>query len=827
MKKTTLLILATLFFCNLSLLAQTNTKITGQVNDAAGKPLSAISMLLNRAKDSAFVKAAVSDKDGNYSFVGIKSGDYFISTSSVGYQKNSSPAFTVADGETKNIATLSLAVVSKSLQGVVVESKKPMVEVRADKMIVNVEGTINAVGNDALELLRKSPGVTVDKDDNLSLAGKNGVQVYIDGKPSPLSGSDLANYLKSMQSAQIEAIEIITNPSAKYEAAGNAGIINIKLKKNKAFGTNGSLNLGYVQGTYAKFNGGINLNHRNKKINVFGNYNYNNGLNLMSFTSNRVQFDTLFSQSNRITFENNSHSFKTGLDYFVNAKSTLGVVVSGNIADNDINTAGPMRFTYIPTNALDRILTATNANAMKRDNVNTNINYRYAVTGGKELNIDADYGFFKIRSNQYQPNFTYLPNGVTEIGRTIYNMLSPTDIDLVSLKADYEQNYKGGRLGIGGKVGYVSTDNDFKRFNVFTSTKTLDTLKSNRFQYKENINALYANYNKQLKKGIMIQAGLRVENTHSNGNSTGLQKSGSAYVAFDSSFKRNYTDFFPSASVTFNKNPMKQWTISYSRRIDRPAYQDLNPFEFKLNEYTFMKGNTLLRPQYTNSFSVTNIYKYRLTTTVNYSHVKDIFAQIPDTAEKTKSFLTKKNLATQDIASINISYPYQYKWYSAFATTNANYSHYKANLPDLSGGARKIDQKVFSFTFYMQNSFKLGKGVTAELSTLYISPSVWQGLIRSGAMGSVDIGLSKPIFKGKATVKAAVSDVFQTMKWSGTTDFAGSKSDFNGRGEMPQFKLNFNYRFGNNQVKAARQRKSAVEEENKRTQSSGGGMGGQ
>src|SRR6185295_14680936 len=167
----------------------------------------------------------------------------------------------------------------KSLQGVTVTSEKPMVEVKADKTIVNVEGTMNAVGNDAMELLRKSPGVTVDKDDNINLAGKNGVQIYIDGKPSPLTGTDLTSYLKSMQSAQIESIEIITNPSAKYEAAGNAGIINIRLKKNKAFGTNGSVSAGFNQGVYPKYNAGFSLNYRNNKFNIFGNYNYNKGKN--------------------------------------------------------------------------------------------------------------------------------------------------------------------------------------------------------------------------------------------------------------------------------------------------------------------------------------------------------------------------------------------------------------------------------------------------------------------------------------------------------------------------------------------------------------------
>ena len=796
-------------------------KISGIINDEKGKGLEKTTVSLLRAKDSSVAKLSVTDKDGVYSFQ-TGAGNYLVSVSHVGYTPQYSKPFEVSGDAA--IPDIQMIKAARNLQEVTVTAQKPIVEVRADKTILNVEGTINAVGNDALELLRRSPGVMVDKDDNLSLAGKNGVQVFIDGKPSPLSGADLANYLKSLQSAQIEAIEIITNPSAKYEAAGNAGIINIKLKKNKTFGTNGSISSGYVQGTYAKFNEGLNLNYRNKSVNLFGTYNYNNGNNLMRFNSHKEQFDTLFTQSNRINFKNNTHGFKAGMDYFINNKSTIGAVVSGNIADNDISTSGPMYFTYIPTGQLNRILKATNTNDMTRNNVNTNLNYRYAVTSGKELNIDADYGFFKIRSNQYQPNFYYQPDGVTEISRVIYNMMSPTDIDLFSLKTDYEQNYKGGRLGIGGKIGIVNTENDFKRYDVFTSNKVLDSAKSNRFAYKENINAQYVNYNKQLKKGVMMQFGLRAENTHSRGNSTGLQKVSSNWKSYDSSFKRDYTDFFPSAALTFNKNPMKQWTVSYSRRIDRPAYQDLNPFEFKINEYTFMKGNTLLRPQYTNSFGITHIYKYKLTTALNYSHVKDIFAQIPDTIDKTKGFLTKKNLATQDIVSLNISYPFQYKWYSFFATTNANYSHYQA---DFGGGSRKVDQSIFAFTFFMQNSFKLGRGWTGELSGLYISPSVWQGLIRSGAMGTVDAGLSKIVFKGKGTMKAAIGDIFQTMKWSGKTNFAGVKSTFNGNGEMPQFKLNFNYRFGNNQVKAARQRKSAIDDEKKRAEGGGQGMGNQ
>jgi len=801
-------------------------QISGVVKDQQGKGLEKTTVSLLRAKDSSVVKLVVTGDNGKFSINAPQPGRYLLNASYVGYLSSYSLVFDVSGTGSIEVPELTITKATGNLREVTVTAQKPIIEVKADKTILNVEGTINSVGYDALELLRRAPAVMVDKDDNISLAGKNGVQIFIDGKPSPLSGADLANYLKSLQSAQIEAIEIITNPSAKYEAAGNAGIINIKLKKNKTFGTNGSANLGYVQGVYPKYNGGINLNHRNKNINLFGTYNYNNAQSLMLINSERKQFDTLFDQKNRIVSINSSHSYKAGIDYFIDKKSTLGAMVNGNIVDVDINTGGPMYFTYMPTGQLNRILQATNRNERSQKNINANLNYRYAVSSGKELNIDADYGKFKISSDQYQPNFYFQPNGITEISRAIYSMIAPTDIDLVSIKSDYEQNFKGGRLGIGGKVGIVDTDNDFQRYDVFTNRKVMDTLKSNRFGYKENINALYVNYNKQLKKGIMFQFGIRAENTNITGTSTGFRQAGNVLVPFDSTFKRKYTDLFPSAAITFNKNPMKQWTLSYSRRIDRPAYQDLNPFEFKLNEYTFMKGNTQLRPQYTNSVDITNIYKYRLTTKLTFSHVNDIFAQIPDTIDKTKGFLIKKNLATQNVVALSISYPFQYKWYSFFAALNSNYSHYKA---DFGGGDRIVDQKVFSVTYFMQNSIDFGKGWKGELTGLYISPSVWQGFFRTNAMGSVDVGLQKVLLKGKANVRMAVSDIFQTMKWSGTSDFAGVSSFFNGQGEMPQFKLNFSYRFGNSQVKASRQRKSAIEDEKKRAEGGGqqGGTGQQ
>jgi iron complex outermembrane recepter protein len=819
MKQLQLLIVAALL-CIGATKAQQSFKITGQIKDVNNNAVAAATVMLHKATDSLLVKTAITNSSGAYELPALSPGVYFISITATGLEKNTTAVLEVKDNDL-TVPAITLKPQDKSLAGVTVVSKKPMVEVRADRTIMNVEGTINATGNTAIELLRKAPGVIIDKDDKISMAGKNGVQIYIDGKPSPLTGADLAAYLKSIQSTQVEAIELITNPGAKYEAAGNAGIINIRLKKNKTLGTNGSVNAGYNIGVYSKYNGGLNLNHRTKKLNLFGSYNYNNAINVTEFTLKRTVLDTSFNQSSVIKQSNVTSGFKAGLDYFIDAKNTIGILVNGNINSGETFNYSRTPISYIPAATVNRLLVADNSTTSTRDNVNFNVNYRYNNGKGKELNVDADYGFFNLSNDQLQPNYYYNAAGTVETERAVYNFVSPSNIKIFAAKVDYEQNFLKGKLGVGGKVSVVSTNNHFERFNVLPA-RVLDVPRSNEFVYNENINALYTTYNRNLK-GKVIQLGLRMENTVSEGDTYGLFANGKVDKNSKQSFRRNYTNLFPSGSITFNKNPMKQWTIAYSRRIDRPAYQDLNPFEFKLDEYTFQKGNTNLRPQYTNAISVTNVYKYVLTTSLSYSHVKDIFTQLIDTAEKSKSFITQKNLATQDIVSLNVSYPMQRKWYSMFVNLNSFYAHYKA---DLGGGNRTINLDVFTVALYMQHSFNLGKGWNAELSGFYNSPSVWAGTIKSKALWSMDAGLSKPILKKKGTIKASLTDVFRSLIWRGTSDFTGQSTTFRGYGETRQFRINFNYRFGNSQVKAARNRRSATEDENKRTKGGGGVIGG-
>lgn len=821
MKKFLPLVLFSVF--SLVLNAQT---IKGYIKDNEDKPLANATVSLLRMKDSSVAKLAVTDKEGKFTMAGIKDGRYRLMAAYVGHGNGFSAPFEVSGTGEINAPAIALAKKGSDLAGVTVTAKKQLIEVKADKTIFNVEGTINAVGQDALELLRKAPGVQIDKDDNISVSGKNGVQVFIDGKPSPLAGKDLSEYLKTLQAAQIELIEIITNPSAKYEAAGNAGIINIRLKRNKTLGSNGSVNAGYGIGIHPKYNGGIALNHRSQTINLFGTYNYNRGYNESPFNLYRELSDSAFDQHSTFFNHNQSHNFKVGADFLLNKFSTVGVMMNGVRANPRSFSSSNTYISYQPTKTGVKQLRATNNNFSRRDNTSYNLNYRYTNPKGRDLNIDADYSNYDISTDQFLTNIYFDATGTTEISREMNNLISPTSINIYSAKADYEQNYKGGRLGIGGKTSFIRTDNDFQRYNITTSSKDLDKDKSNRFRYNENINAGYINYNKQFKKGVMVQVGVRVENTVTEGRSTGLKNVSGSYVAYDSSFKRNYTDLFPSAAITFNKNPKNQWSISYSRRIDRPAYQDLNPFEFKLDNYTYQKGNTELRPQFTHNFGLTNIYKFKLTTGLNYSHTDDVFSQLTEvyvdnTGRTSKSYLIKRNLATQDNFALNISYPFQYKAYSLFFNVSSYYSHFRSN----NGQYKNVDINVFSYRFFAQNSLKLGKTVTAELSGWYNGPSLWGATFKTKPMGQMDLGIQKTILKGKGNIKFALNDVLETFKFSSVTDYDNQYLKVNGRQEGRVFRINFSYRFGNTQVKAARNRKTAAEEENSRT-NGGGGLGG-
>ncbi|HVG42115.1 MAG TPA: outer membrane beta-barrel family protein, partial [Chitinophagaceae bacterium] len=665
----------------MSLKAQT---ISGTIKNNKGVPVSGATISLLHAKDSSIIKLQISEEDGSFLFSLSHSGQYQITVTSVGFQ----PYYSDLLKPGSHVAVV-LEDASTELKEVVVTSKKPMIQVKGDRMILQIEGTLHATGNTVLELLRKSPSVTVNSEDRISMNGKNGVQVFIDGKPTPLTGDDLSTYLKSMQSSDVEAIELITHPSARYEAAGNAGIINIRLKKNKAFGTNATITLGFNQGVYDKYNTAISLNHRTAKLNVFGNASYNSSITQKKMTVNRQLMDSAFDQTGTLKEKSKAINLKGGIDYFLNTKNTIGFLINGSFGNTILTNNS---YTKISPSFVQptRILKADNRFTSNRDHLDFNLNYLYATKEGKSLNINADYGFYNMDGLQLQPNNYFDGSGQNKIHTITYEMLIPSIIDIYSLKWDYEQPFLKGQLGGGMKTSYVKTDNDFQRYNVEQNSKVFDYERSNRFVYREAIHAAYISYNRQWEH-IQMQAGIRAENTVMDGTSTGKRQTALGLLSFDSTIQQNYLDLFPSISFNYSKHKNHQFGLSLSRRIDRPAYQDLNPFELKIDDYLVQRGNAYLRPQYTTGGGISYIYKQKLNASLNYSHVKNLAAWILDTTETSKSVAYRQNLVSQKLLALNVSCPFQYKSYSLFANLNGTYSDVKGDF----GVGRNIDQSAF------------------------------------------------------------------------------------------------------------------------------------
>jgi iron complex outermembrane receptor protein len=791
-----------LFISSISLtaFAQNTYTVSGTVKDNKNSALSHVTVSLLRAKDSSLVKSEISNTSGKFEMQVPANQVYLLLYTIVGYQSQYSKAFTLNQNHDE---VVTLGASSKKLEDVSVTVRKPLIEIRADKTVFNVEGSINAQGSNALELLQKSPGMRVDNNDNISMKGKTGVKIYIDGKMTQLDTKDLAAYLRSINSNDIEAIEMISNPSAKYDASGNAGIVNIRLKKNKKYGTNGSVNAGFVQGETPKGNGSVNLNYRDKLINLFGNAGMNRGDYHNTINIYRIQNDTIFDQKSKMINQNKSYNAKAGADYFINNKNTLGFIFTGNVSEGGFSNDSRTLISYKPTGNYVKTLNATNSVPGHRTNFNGNLNYRYADTSGREINVDGDYGQFRGKGRSYQPNYYTDVNG-----NPLYSIINrnntPTNIDIYTAKADVEVNKWKGKLGFGAKAFYVKTQNAYEFFTDQNGATVKSMDRSNHFKYIENVNAAYINYNRPLGKKVTMQTGFRAEQTNSEGDLTrddGIQQA-------DNNIKRHYLDLFPSAALTYNLNQKNTLNLTYSRRIDRPSYQDLNPFENKLDELTYEKGNAFLKPQYTDNIELSHTFMGAVTTTIGYSHVRDYRAQFIDTTNKNATFVQQRNLATQKIYSFSIgsSLPIA-KWWSGYTNLYANYQKFNGKFTN-----QNIDLNIFGYGGYLQSAFILGHDYTAEISGWFNGPGL-DGTIRSKAMGAADIGLQKLFMQKKASIKISATDIFHTSRWRGTTDMAGLYARLSGSWESQTVRVNFTYRFGSNQIKNARQRKTGLETE--------------
>ncbi|MFD0940268.1 outer membrane beta-barrel family protein [Pedobacter boryungensis] len=691
---------------------------------------------------------------------------------------------------------------AKKLQEVTITGKKQLIERKQGKTIVNVDAAITNAGTTVLEVLEKSPGVMVDKNGGISLQGKSSVLVLIDDKPTYLSGTELSNLLGSMSSSQVNQIELITSPSAKYDASGNAGIINIKTKKNKQEGFNGNFLTNIGQGKYLKNNNSLVLNFRKGRINTFMNYGFNYNKNFTSIYAYRQYFDNqgavsaVLDQPSYLGNEGHNNSLKTGLDFYASEKTTFGLTLSGNLVTR--KGAGNAIATWLSAQkAIDSAITTYSGSDFRLRNGAVNLYGRHTITKTQDIGFDVDYLKYSIDNDQ---NFQNIRTGVVA-----YNQGSrgdiPSKLEIFSAKADYIlQLGKNAKFEAGAKSSSINTDNT-ANYELFDGTNWKEDLKkSNHFLYKENINSVYSSLEHKMNR-LSYQLGLRYENTHYTGNQLGNSSQAG------SNFSKNYQDFFPSGYLSYQVDSANSFSFTAGRRIDRPAYQKLNPFVFIINKYTYQRGNPFFLPQYTWNFELSHSYKQLLTTAVSYSGIKNYFSQLFLSEGDDILVYTEGNVGQMHNFGASITLQVSpVKWWSLTAQSNFNYKKLS--------GYQNVNYKssVKQLHTNMNNQFKLSKTLNGEISGFYTTKNRNDLQELLSPTGQVSAGLAKTILKGKGTLRLTARDIFYTQSMEGMTDFPGANEYFILWRDSQVINAGFSYRFGK-PLKAAKRSTGGANDE--------------
>lgn len=772
--------------------AQTTSVINGKITDSNLKPLDVVTVALFKTKDSILVKTVFTEADGKFSFDKVPSGSYQLRAISVGYENYRSEPIIISENNASiDLGELKLNSTTKTLNEVSVVAKKPFVERKIDRTVVNVDALISNAGTSALDVLEKSPGVSVDQNGSISLKGKQGVMIFIDDKPSYLSGTDLENYLRSLPSTMVDQIELMTNPPAKYDAAGNAGVINIKTKKDKAIGFNGSANVSLNQGKKTRSNNSINLNYRKNKLNFFGNFGYNLSNTFTDLDLNRKyknpdeSVDYFFNQNSYFQRHGNTFNGTAGMDFYQSDFTTWGVVLRGNLRnadnvnDNTSNLLTPAMVKYSS-------IVAKNLDQVNFKNGGANINYRHKFgKTGKEITVDGDYINYNTRTDQQYFNDTYLGDGTLTLQDLLTGNL-PAKINIYSLKSDYSQNLgRTIKMDGGVKSSYIKTDNVASYFLTANNVTSPDYDKSNHFIYSENISAAYLNLSSEGKK-FSVQAGLRVEGTISKGHQLGN------IMKPDSSFKRSYINAFPTLyfSYKLDTTSTHQLGLNYGRRIDRPFYQDLNPFFSPLDKFTYYVGNPFLKPSFTQTIELSHTYKNKITTAVSYNHTRD---QVNETIEIVDGtyYSRPANIGKQQVynASIDANLDFT-KWLSLHWFGQYTYIHSQS---DFYTGFLNTKGGFLSSNGQLQ--LKLNKGWSGELNYRY------QAKLRNvqfeiGKVYDMGFAVQKKL-STSSTLRLSATDIFQTRAINGVINNLNlTEANWRNRGDFTTVAVSYTYRFG-------------------------------
>jgi outer membrane receptor protein involved in Fe transport len=769
-------------------LAQNIGKISGSIISKNSKAAEGATVSLLRAKDSATVKLSASNKEGLFSFENLANGKYLVAVTTVGHKKSYSKTIEINPQQnTVQLPAITVVAVSKDLADVTVTAKRPLIEQRIDRTILNVEASITNTGTSALEVLEKAPGVTVDRDGNISLKGKEGVLIMIDGRPTHLGAVDVANLLRNMNAAQMDQVEKMTNPPARYDAAGNAGIINIKTKKNETAGYNGTASVSYIQGRYPKTNEAFSFNYRESKINVFTNlsHTYRKSFGMLKIQRNILSNNTstiekFFDQQADKNVEANSYNAKVGLDYFASKKTTFGIALNHAYSPSASTNQNVTNISN-PTKDLESITKATVDNNLDWKSFSSNLNFRTLLNNkGREVTSDFDVVSYGSKNNQFMLNSYFDPSGNAFTKADTLQGYLPQNIKVYSGRIDYAHPIKkNAKFEAGIKSSVVRTDNNASYDSIQYGRIAHDYNRSNHFIYRENINAGYINLSTSLSKKISAQFGVRVENTNAKGTQ----------LTTGQNFDRHYTQLFPTAYFQYKANDKNTIGANFGRRVRRPNYQSLNPFIKFIDRYTYSEGNPNLKPQLSNNIELSHTWRNMVTTTINYTSTKDIIDNVIEQKGQ-EAYSTPANIASlrQFGLSVSANTPIN-KWWTSNININAFNNRYKGVVSNAP-----LSLAATSFIITGTQQFKLNKTLAAEINGR-VRNGWLEGVIRAKPIAFFGAGVSKQLFQNKGTLRVTVRDILYSQRFRGVSRYGNVDFSFREIMESRVVAIGFTYRF--------------------------------
>jgi outer membrane receptor protein involved in Fe transport len=777
-------------------------------NNAAAE---AATVVLLKTADSSVVRSTLADANGKFEFANIAAESYLLLATSIGCNKVYSNPYKVLDGQNIVTENMVLKRVSNQLQEVKVIAKKPYIEVKPGKIVLNIQNSITAEGNSAYDILRQSPGVHVNSiNETLMINGRQSALITIDGKPTNLTGDDLVSLLRSMQSSTIDQIEMITSTSAKYDASGG-GIINIISKKGTNIGTNGTVNLGGGYGKYYKSRAGITFNNRSAKLNIFGNYTFDDSKTNRYVNTNRnIIYNDVLSNYN-VDYNNiqkiDNHNFRLGADYSISPKQTIGVLVSGVVREDHFLKNNNLKISN--QNRLDSAILAKSALDRGSSFINYNINYNGTLDkSGKKLSADVNYSTYHRHSNEYITNNFYTPAGAKYRDSLQLENLSPSDIRVWTSKIDYVNPLsKNSRLEVGAKYNHVHSDNNLIFGPLIDNAYQPDPDFTNRFIYTEIVSAAYLNYVGKIGK-FDITAGVRGEKTNTTGNSSGIDQSTRI------SNRNSYFNLFPQMQLNYELDKINALNLSYNRGIERPDYQSINPFLSYTDLYDYISGNPNLKPEYTNSIQLSHTYKDKFITTLYYNVTNDVYDYpIYEQNDSSKVNITiKRNFGRIFVYGVTFYAPVQFNsWWNGSFDLNASYQRYASYA--IYGNINRAKQDVI---FNTTQNFILSSTIAAELSGMYETPTIY-GINELKRQYNVNAGISKQVLNKRGSLKLSVIDIFNSDRLRYKVQYQNVDFTAIDKRETRRVLINFTYRFGKTSVKSASKHTTGSDDEQRRT----------